>query len=399
MGQRTKSTSLRKTQERIDFRQGKFLEKGLPFSSLLQFQWITGAEDTELCLILGTNPPALQKARETNRIPFYESDCLFDAMLCLQKIEPRILKTKWKIEDLFGYLRHPIDADRLVDPIQLLGTNAGLTYLETYPPSSTLSRTIPPGKNGMSASRPLDSGELFGTACSLLGIPSSRIQQVDDAIRKGLDWQSYEKCVEATGLSKAEINNILRLTELSARNQKAAGHLLAETSNRLFRLTCTYLRVLAGNNNIKESALIWLRKPNNRITGKRPIEIMSNAASDYLVSNMFSPSSRRTLEKTFDRLMVGEPRTKSQIASIHVANAQVDLAKHYYEQSRQLRKKGYDLLSLSILPCPICGGKGEHYFETGMELTQVICCTKCGHFGKSAWDDIFKAIRYWNEDR
>jgi hypothetical protein len=62
------------------------------------------------------------------------------------------------------------------------------------------------------------------------------------------------------------------------------------------------------------------------------------------------------------------------------------------------RPVGY-LMKRAILPCPKCGGVGDDYFETGMELMQVIRCVECGYFCEQAWDDLPKAISIWNAAR
>jgi hypothetical protein len=67
--------------------------------------------------------------------------------------------------------------------------------------------------------------------------------------------------------------------------------------------------------------------------------------------------------------------------------------------ARGFRRANEIFLEKAILPCPKCGRKGGDFFETGMELMQIIRCENCDYSGEGVWDDYPKAILLWNKNR
>jgi hypothetical protein len=75
------------------------------------------------------------------------------------------------------------------------------------------------------------------------------------------------------------------------------------------------------------------------------------------------------------------------------------LARFLDWSSTKMRGPIDSLIAMAILPCPKCGGKGESYYEQGMESTRVIVCAQCEYWGKGVPNDLLKAISLWNRKR
>jgi putative toxin-antitoxin system antitoxin component (TIGR02293 family) len=257
---------------------GKQILKGLPVRNLNAFQRITAATEEELIHILWMSPRILKSRMQAGRLMPSESDRLFCAMRIIARALLHFDDNEKRVQ---AWLRAPASKKHHVPPISLLGTFAGAElayhYLEgAYFELYLLGKSNPKikGKRGR-----FD----YPDPLAILGL--KRSTDIDDRIRKGFHYHSYELFRMRTLYSVKEMQQILWVSSSTLSKYRTLGRLPGDISDRLYRAAVVFYFVNEMVGYSACSAQEWIHHPAFRLGYRRPIDLLrTDPGSDEVIS-------------------------------------------------------------------------------------------------------------------
>ena len=265
---------------------GAKIRKGLPISCLNRFQKLSGASDGEARHILWMTEKELLARKRKGSLSSRESDRLFSAAEFLCSVF--CFSRKGRIsEDVIRFLHRPIAADLPVPLIRLMGTEAGLdladavlsgTYRQDY-----LRKFLP---KKLKNKKRCPSPRVTRYADPLYIIGMSRKKDMDREIRKGFPSKAYDTLLEKTRIARRKVNRILWLSPKALAEQKNAGRLSPDASNRLYRLSWIYFLLMDWTDNDPAEGIQWLNHNEYHLLGKTPYEVLADAPGSAAVDNI-----------------------------------------------------------------------------------------------------------------
>jgi putative toxin-antitoxin system antitoxin component (TIGR02293 family) len=265
---------LPKNQSPVDA--GKLILRGLPVRCLKVFQRITAATEEELSYILWISSRTLKTRLRTGRLTPVESDRLYRAA---RVIGGALFHFNNDEEQVRAWLRSPASKDHDVFPITLLGTFGGVelashylerAYFETY----LLEKTKKEKANEKALYRYSDPLEILGL---------KRSKDIDDRIRRGFPYHSYELFRKRTLFMVKEMTEILWISSTTLSKFRSRGRLSGDASDRLYRTAVVYYFVNTMVSYHPEDTQDWLHDRIPGLGGRRPIDLMRTEPSAQAV--------------------------------------------------------------------------------------------------------------------
>jgi putative toxin-antitoxin system antitoxin component (TIGR02293 family) len=246
---------------------GRAIIKGLPIRCLNAFQRITAATEEELLHILWMSPRTFKTGKQSGRLSPAESDRLYGATRILESVLMHFDNNEKHAQ---AWLRVPASKEHPVPPISLMGTFAGLEltyhYLEgAYFEFYLLGKNNPSNKGKR---EPTD----YPDPLSVLGL--KRSMDIDDRIRKGFPYRSYELLRKKSQFSVKEMDKMLWVSSTTLSKCSRSGHLPGDVSNRLYRVAVVFffMNMLGGYNAGDAQELMHREFP--RLGNRRPIDLL-----------------------------------------------------------------------------------------------------------------------------
>jgi putative toxin-antitoxin system antitoxin component (TIGR02293 family) len=246
---------------------GKRILKGLPFRSLAAFQQITAATEDEISHILWMPKRRFQTRKKTGRLSPAGSDRLFGAARILDSILYHFENDEKRVQ---AWLRAPASSKQPVPPISLMGTYGGLELVLHYLEGAYFETYLLEKSNSSQESR-RTTGE-YQDPLEILGL--KRSLDIDDRIRKGFPFKSYELFRKRSLFTVAEMRQILRVSSASLSKCRSLGRLPGHISDRLYRTAVVYyfVHLMVGSDAV--NAQEWLHEPAARLSTHRPIDLL-----------------------------------------------------------------------------------------------------------------------------
>jgi putative toxin-antitoxin system antitoxin component (TIGR02293 family) len=246
---------------------GKRILKGLPIRSLNAFQRITAATDEEIQYILWISPGTMKSRIKTGRLTPVESDRLYGAARILESV---LIHFDGNEKLAQAWLRAPVSKEHHDPPISLMGTFAGLEliyhYLEgAYFEFYLRGKTNPPNKSKR------DSTD-YPDPLSILGL--KRSMDIDNRIRKGFPYRSYELFRKRSQYSVKEMQKMLWVSSATLSKYSSSGFLPGDISDRLYRAAVAFffMNMLVGYD--AGNAQKWMHKWIPPLGNRRPIDLL-----------------------------------------------------------------------------------------------------------------------------
>jgi uncharacterized protein (DUF2384 family) len=266
---------------------GAKIRKGIPFSCLVRFQRLSGASDEEIRHILWMTEEDLPARKRRKKLSPRESDRLFSAAKYLTSVYTYYKAMDKGKEEVIRFLHHPIAPDMSIPPIRLMGTEAGIdvadailygTYRQDY------LREYLPKKLKKKQRRPSPRIVRYSDPLYILGL--RRKKDMDGAIRMGFPLKAYDHFLRKTGFTNSKLNRILWLTPKTLSEQRKAGSLSPDASNRLYRLSWIYFLVMEWTENDPAEGRRWLGWEQSHFYGMNAFKVLVDAAGSAAVENV-----------------------------------------------------------------------------------------------------------------
>jgi putative toxin-antitoxin system antitoxin component (TIGR02293 family) len=246
---------------------GKAILKGLPVRCLNAFQRITAATEEELLHILWMSPEIMKKRVRIGRLTPAESDRLYGAARILESV---LIHFDNNEKHAQAWLRAPSSKEHHVPPISLMGTFAGLELTYHYLEGAHFELYL------LGKSNPKTKGKRdrfdYPDPLTILGL--KRSMDIDDRIRKGFSYRSYELFRKRTQFSVKEIQKILWVSSATLSKCSNSGHLPGDVSDRLYRATVVFffMNMMVGYD--AKDAQEWIHEEVPRLGNRRTIDLL-----------------------------------------------------------------------------------------------------------------------------
>ena len=93
------------------------------------------------------------------------------------------------------------------------------------------------------------------------------------AVRRGLPFSKFEALLKAVALPQKQLIGILGIPERTIARRKAAKHLTAAESDRLYRVARTIAQVISVLGSM-EKARAWITRPNQALGDESPLALL-----------------------------------------------------------------------------------------------------------------------------
>jgi putative toxin-antitoxin system antitoxin component (TIGR02293 family) len=246
---------------------GKRILKGLPFRSLTAFQRITAATEAEISHILWMPTNKFQRRRKTGHLSPAESDRLFGAARILAFVLHHFQNDEKRAQ---AWLRAPASPKHHVPPISLMGTFGGLELVYHYLEDAYFELYLKERSNSSKKSK-RKTGE-YDDPLDILGL--KRSPDIDDRIRRGFPFISFELFRKRSLFTVAEMRQILRVSSAYLSKYRSLGRLPGHISDRLYRTAVAYFFVHMMVGSEAEYAKEWLHEPTAFLSSHRPIDLL-----------------------------------------------------------------------------------------------------------------------------
>jgi putative toxin-antitoxin system antitoxin component (TIGR02293 family) len=108
-----------------------------------------------------------------------------------------------------------------------------------------------------------------------LGVSVKDLEDLMNAIRKGLPYASLDNAMQSVGITREEVARVLAIPLRTIARRKQGKRLQADESDRLYRL----IRIVAHAIRVfgdREKAGVWLHRPNRALAGAVPLSLLDN---------------------------------------------------------------------------------------------------------------------------
>jgi putative toxin-antitoxin system antitoxin component (TIGR02293 family) len=246
---------------------GKWIRKGLSTRCLKNFQNITAASEEEIRQILWLSPELLKARMCEGRLKTAESDRLYRAA---SFIHTALIHFKGDEGSVRIWLRSPVSGDNPILPITILGTEGGVELAEHFLRGSYFELYLIEGRQ--SGEKKKEYQEKYTDPLSILGL--RRPKNIDDKIRGGFPFRSYELFQKRTLLSAREMHEIIWLSSRAISKFRAESRLSADASDRLYRAAVVFYFVNLMLGLDARETYDWMHYKDPWLGSRRPIDLL-----------------------------------------------------------------------------------------------------------------------------
>ncbi len=246
---------------------GKRIQKGLPLRSLNVFQRITASTKEEISHILWMSERTYRTRQRTGRLSPDESDRLYGAARILAFVLHHFQNDEKRAK---AWLRAPGSPEHQVQPISLMGTFGGLELVYHYLEGAYF-ETYLKGKNNSSHEGRRKAGE-YQDPLEILGL--RRSLDIDERIRKGFPFRSYELFRKQSLFTVVEMRRILQVSPVTLSKCRKLGRLTGLISDRLYRTSVAFYFVNLMVGYDSSYAQEWFHEATAWLNGCRPIDLL-----------------------------------------------------------------------------------------------------------------------------
>jgi putative toxin-antitoxin system antitoxin component (TIGR02293 family) len=104
-----------------------------------------------------------------------------------------------------------------------------------------------------------------------IGLCQTATGDLIESLKRGLPIESFEQLRQRLGLSKAELAQVVGITERTLARRFKTGRFSAEESERIYRIA----RLVENAEDVLETAAdaaLWLKTPKRYLSGKAPLQ-------------------------------------------------------------------------------------------------------------------------------
>jgi putative toxin-antitoxin system antitoxin component (TIGR02293 family) len=127
------------------------------------------------------------------------------------------------------------------------------------------------------------SGHSFVT---LLGLPTSDVAGLRERIQEGLNYRSWDRFLESTGLSNEAVIQVVQIPPRTLARRKSEGRLRPDESDRLVRAARIFSLAVDLFDGDVEAARRWLTQPQPALGGSTPWDYAATEIGAREVENL-----------------------------------------------------------------------------------------------------------------